>query len=221
VADDLIHRADALRKRVNGHPAHQAEIVAELVELLGRADGPEEIVAVLDALGAAWTDAATLALLSYADHPAEDVRLAVALALPLGVEHEDAEALVVVALAQLAGDDCADVRDWAVFGLGTLLDVDTPAVRAVLRERLWDSDIEVRLEALVGLARRRDPSALEPIRDGLRAEIVERFVVEAARAFADPCLVPALRELERAGWDEDPALLAEALRACESGRQEA
>ena len=220
MADDLIRRADRLSKRVCGHPERQAEVVPELIGLLWQADGRDELIAVVDALGSAWTDAASLALLAYADHSDDQVRLAVAMALPCGVEHDEAEALVAAALGQLAGDRCSDVRDWAVFGLGSLLSVDTPAVRRVLRDRLWDSDLDVRLEALVGLAERRDPGVLDLIRDELEADSVELLVVDAARALADPGLVPSLRKLEQAGWAEHPDLLARALRTCKSGRQE-
>ncbi|HEY7068871.1 MAG TPA: HEAT repeat domain-containing protein [Acidimicrobiales bacterium] len=220
MADDLIPRADALGKRVSGHPEHQREVVPALIAMLWQAAGPDELVAVVEALGKAWSDAATLALLSLADHSDADVRFAVACALPCGVEHDEAAALVAGALCLLARDGSPDVRDWAVFGLGTQLDVDTAEVREVLRERLWDPDLDVRMEALRGLAARRDPGVLELIRDQLAAEEVEWLAVDAARAFADRSLVAALRELERAGWDEDPDLLAEALRACASGRQE-
>jgi HEAT repeat protein len=220
VADDLIPRADALGKRVSGHPEHQREVVPALIAMLWQAGSPDELVAVVEALGKAWSDAASLALLSLADHPDADVRFAVACSLPCGVEHEEAVILVADALCLLAGDESPDVRDWAVFGLGTQMAIDTPAVRGVLRGRLWDPDLDVRMEALRGLAGRRDPGVLELIRDQLAAAEVEWLVVDAARAFADRSLVAALRDLERAGWDDDPDLLAQALRACESGRQD-
>ena len=41
MADDLIHRAHALGKRVSGHPERQAEVVPQLIGLLLHASGPE------------------------------------------------------------------------------------------------------------------------------------------------------------------------------------
>ena len=120
---------------------------------------------------------------------------------------------------RLADDESSDVRDWAVFGLGSILDLDTTPIRKVFRSRLFDSDMGTRLEALVGLAERRDPGVLMMIRDELGAETVDRLVVDAARAFADRSLVASLRDL-RGRWDEDPALLERAIRACEAGAQE-
>src|SRR5262245_6403412 len=72
VADDLIPRADALGKRVSGHPEHQREVVPALIAMVWQAAGPDELVAVVEALGKAWSDAASLALLSLADHPDAD-----------------------------------------------------------------------------------------------------------------------------------------------------
>ena len=217
--DDLIERADALRARVNGHPENCGEVVPQLKAMLSQTDDPDVLIALAAALDAAWTDAASLALLPYVAHEDERVRLAVTQALPGGVTDADARERVANALIRLSGDDSGDVRDWAVFGLGSILDLDTPAIREVFHSRLFDSDIGTRLEALVGLAERRDPGVLMLIRDELCAETVDRLVVDAARAFADPSLVPPLRDLE-ARWDDDTALLERALRACEAGEQE-
>jgi HEAT repeat protein len=81
-------------------------------------------------------------------------------ALPGGVEHPSAKAQVAQALIRLTNDDSSDVRDDAVFGLGSILDLDTAEIRDALRARLFDSDLDTRLEALVGLAERRDPTVL-------------------------------------------------------------
>ena len=78
MADDLIPRADALGKRVSGHPEHQREEVPALIAMLWQAGSADELVAVVEALGKAWSDASSLALLSLADHPDADVRFAVA-----------------------------------------------------------------------------------------------------------------------------------------------
>jgi len=217
--DDLIERADALRARVDGHPEHREEVVPRLIAMLSSTDDPDVLIALAAALQAAWTDAASLALLPLVAHADAGVRLAVTRALPGGVESVEAKSRVADALIHLAEDDSSDVRDWAVFGLGSILDLDTPAIRETLRARLFDSDLDTRLEALVGLAERRDPDVLALIRDELGSETVDRLVVDAARAFADPSLLPALRDLNTR-WDEDSDLLERATRACRAGQQE-
>lgn len=217
--EDLIERADALRARVNGHPEYCDEVVPQLIAMLSQTNDTDVLIALAAALDAAWTGAASLALLPHVAHADDRVRLAVTQALPGGVESAEAKSRVANALIRLADDESTDVRDWAVFGLGSILDLDTPPIREVLRSRLFDSDIGTRLEALVGLAERRDPDVLMLIRDELGAETVDRLVVDAARAFADPSLVPTLRDLQTR-WGEDTDLLERAIRACEAGEQD-
>jgi hypothetical protein len=218
-SEELVRRADELRAVVNGHPEHCADVVPRLIAMLDSTDDPEVLVAVSHALGAAWNETACLAMLPYAGHPDERVRFAVAGMLPGGLESDEAKQTVAAALIALSMDSSPEVRDWATFGLGSILDIDTPALRDALRSRLFDSDIDTRLEALVGLAERRDATVLSFLADELRADTIERLVVDAARAFADPSLVPLLVELERRS-DVDRHLLERALRTCRSGEQE-
>ncbi|OYW61304.1 MAG: hypothetical protein B7Z40_18665 [Bosea sp. 12-68-7] len=75
-------------------------------------------------------------------------------------------------------------RDWATFHLGHT-DIDTPEVRTALHDRLNDEDPTVQEEAMLGLARRRDETALPLMRDWLQARPVSQIILEAAEAFAD------------------------------------
>ena len=218
-SDELIERAELLRERVDGHPERCAAVVPELVEMLGLTDEPAALIAIAQAMGAAWNDEASLALLPLTSHPNADVRLAVTRALPGGVQKPDAKNRVARALTQLTIDESSAIRDWAVFGLGSILDVDTPEVRQALRARLFDSDLDTRLEALVGLAERRDPTILDMLREELRGDTVDLLAVDAARAFADPSLLPLLLELAPR-WDHDPDLLRRAIQTCTTGEQE-
>ena len=77
-------------------------------------------------------------------------------------------------------DADADVRDWATFGLGVLGDQDTPEVREALFNRLNDQDVDVREEALVGLAKRRDTRILPDLISALEQSSIGGRVVEAA-----------------------------------------
>ena len=63
-------------------------------------------------------------------HPTEDVRFGVVMAL-LGREGSTS----VATLIELSRDPATLVRDWATFGLGTQIDLDTPRIRAALKEK--------------------------------------------------------------------------------------
>jgi len=68
----------------------------------------------------------------------------------------------------------------------------------------------------VGLARRKDPRALEPIIQELSSEHIGILALEAAETLGDPRLLPALLRLQH-DWqrdeDEHVKTLRDALRA--------
>ena len=83
-------------------------------------------------------------LITFAEHPSQDIRCA--LAYTLGGRADD---LACNALVILSGDQDLDTRNWATFGLGTVCERDSTAIRQALVTRLSDSDDEVRGEAMV------------------------------------------------------------------------
>lgn len=120
----------------------------------------------------------------------------------------------------LSRDRDAGVRDWATFGLAEMIDRDDAAISAALTERLGDSELEVRSEALNGLARLKHPQAATWIAAELANDDVITGVFEAAIKLADPILMPALLAL-RERWpiteDSDTyfyRVLDDAIAAC-------
>ncbi|WP_126173756.1 HEAT repeat domain-containing protein [Altericroceibacterium xinjiangense] len=114
-------------------------------------------------------------VLAFCDHPNDNVRYAVAVALG-GVDDETA----IKALVRLASDGDAEVRNWATFGLAQQCDVDTSEIREVLVARLEDQDQDVRYEAIYGLARRRDAKAVGYLKTILHDDPDDVFAREAA-----------------------------------------
>lgn len=111
---------------------------------------------------------------------------------------------VIEALIRLSADEDRDVRDWAVFGLGTLREeADTPELRDALAARLGDEDAGTFGEAVVGLANRKDPRALEPTRAALSGDTVNVYALEAAGALGDPSLFPLLVAIRDSGKEAD------------------
>ena len=188
------------------------ERLSKLIELLERETDSGVLAAGATALGHLADHRALESLLRLVRHPSADVRFAVAGALPrcLG-EPEDERG--VEALIELSGDDDEDVRDWAVFGLGSEVDTDSPDVREALYRRIDDVHADTRDEALVGLAYRHDERVIEPLLARLSSDEVGTLDVEAAREMGSPRLHHALVELKE-WWDVDENLLAEAIERC-------
>src|SRR5205085_2509427 len=121
-------------------------------------------------------------------------------------------------LLDLSIDKNNDIRNWATFGLGSLIDIDTPAIREALLGRVKDDVAEIRGEALVGLACRQDSRAIPFIVKELSASTVTSLAVEAAAEAADQTLVPALLKLAPR-WKLDADLLQTAINNCRTGRK--
>jgi HEAT repeat protein len=212
-SSELASRAEVLGNMVNGAPEHLPEVLPELLAMLDLDQPVEVMVAAIEALGHAWTESACLAVIPFANHPDESVRLAAVRSMPGGVTSKAGSMRVATALIDRLRDDDLEIRDWATFGLSSILDVDSVEIRDALRINLEDPDYDVQCEALIGLARRGDPSALEATIRLLTGESVGRLAVESAGLLADPRLLPALSDLS-AWWDVDPDLLDASQMAC-------
>jgi HEAT repeat protein len=105
------------------------------------------------------------------------------------------------ALLMLTHDVDDEVRDWAVFGLHQA-DHDTPAVRARMWQTLDDSCPEVRGESAAGLAKFGDRTFIPRLMHLLVHDVQSPLYFEAAEAFGDPVLLPAVLAGEQR-WRDD------------------
>lgn len=125
----------------------------------------------------------------------------------------------VAALIRLTRDAEPDVREQAVFALGALATVDTPAVREALADRLDDPERDVAEEAVLGLAVRRDPRAVSALAGLLDAGSGEQgprlYTLQAAAVLGHEALLPALRR-----YEASTPSMAEAAAACDPRRRE-
>src|SRR5262249_5291867 len=149
---------------VNNRAPYADESVALAVEHCTERD-VDVVEAAISALGHLGDARGLEAVLAHVGHDSAAVRLAVAWTLPSLLtddELEDPQAPqgLVDALIRLTTDPEAQVRDWATFGLGVQLDVDSGLIRDTLAARLDDLEKDTAGEALVGLARRGDMRAL-------------------------------------------------------------
>lgn len=186
---------------------------AMVLSMLQKETDPEVLASLGHAAGRLGDPQAVDSVVRLAKHPENDVRWSAACSLSTW-ENDDR---AIAALIALTSDSDESVRDWATFGLGSLMDRDTPEIREALLRRTSDEDDDTRGEAMVGLARRHDPRVVEPLIQELSAESVGSLAVEAAKEVADPRLRPVLEEL-RNWWDVDPKLLEEAIEASTAQR---
>jgi HEAT repeat protein len=180
------------------------QTLATLLDLCAHEQAADVLSAAVVALGHLADDRALPCVLGFVGHEDPALRQSVAFALPSLIDeanHTDQRG--VEALAALTNDPDDDVRDWATFGLGSQLQADTTRVRDALANRLADENPDVSGEALVGLARRADPRARETVRHRLLDQDADMFVLEAAAELHQPDLLPLLKALEVAGWEED------------------
>lgn len=120
-------------------------------------------------------------LLSLLHHGSDEVRRGVVHGLSGQDVREATNGLI-----ELCSDRDSYVRDWASFGLAELVDIDYPERRATLVALLTDENPEIRGQALIGLAKRRDLSCLPALRAELRGEFNGIWAVNAAAHVADP-----------------------------------
>jgi hypothetical protein len=190
--------------------------VAESVDILIPMLSDSELCVVCQAtyaLGQRRDERAIGPLSKLANHPDAGIRRGVAYSLD-GFD----DAVAINTLIRLSSDTDEHVRDWATFGLASQTEVDTPELRAALLARTNENNGEIRGEALVGLANRRDPQALGLVQAELKRDFAGRWVLEAAELVGDISLVPLLTEL-RARWDKENEQyfgkdLDQALEAC-------
>lgn len=97
-------------------------------------------------------------------------------------------------LIKLLSDSHSSVRGWAAFAVH-MNGYDSPEVRNCLVLLLQDGDFDVRLEAIVGLAKLRDKRVTQVLMNELGKEPVYDDLVEAAGDLGDIALLSVLYKL--------------------------
>ncbi len=188
------------------------ECLTTLIGLLAYEQDPLLLQSIGIALGHLHDPRAIEPQLKFCLHPDWEVRYGVVLSLN---GHDDPRA--IAALIKLSADEHPHVRNWATFGLGSLIEVDTPEIREALYQRFLLEDTtneetnEIYGEALVGLASRQDERILPKLIEQLMSDNVAILAIEAAEKLANPQLLAALLQIET--WCEPTGYFAETLAA--------
>ena len=195
--------ADILAQLGSPERTFRTECVESLLQRLALEHEPAVLNSIAVALGHLGDARAVPQLVLLKSHADPEVRYGVVHGLLGHVAPAAVEALI-----QLSGDSDEEVRNWATFGLGSQIEeVDTPELRDALARRLDDEIDEVRGEALVGLARRKDGRVVGPLRRELERGNVVVLAVEAAEALGDRSLLPLLVQLRDAPGQTDAYFL--------------
>ncbi|BAZ06593.1 HEAT repeat domain-containing protein [Calothrix sp. NIES-3974] len=189
-----------------------------LLKLLSYEEDENVLAAIGYAFGHLQDARGIFPLIKFKNHANCNVRMGVVFGLSC---QEDESA--IQALIELSGDVDNEVRNWATFGLGSQIAIDTPAIRDALYQRIIseveddkdDTVAEIRGEALLGLAIRKDQRVIEPLITELESGCVGRLSVEAALAIGDNRLYPSLMKLQD-WWDVDVELLQAAIAKCQT-----
>ena len=212
-AFDRVVGADILGQLGWHDQTYLAQSVALLIEALN--DSDELVVeCVCYALGHRSDPSANAHLIKLAQNPSAKVRYGVVSAL-LGNEAPE----VIDVMIALSRDFDPDVRSWAMFGLGSQLDIDTEQINQALFAGTSDKDSEVRGEALVGLADRNDSRIVELLLKEWENTIdISMLSLEAAAETASPRLYSKLMYFNKMHDFSDDFWLAsqlqEAIDAC-------
>jgi HEAT repeat protein len=183
-------------------PPFKAQSASVLRTTLKVERNPSVLAALITALGRLRVRSAISWLVPLAMHESHEVRRALAAELPWctwdsGEERPDRR--VTATLIELSRDPAGVVRDWACFSLAGSV-ADSPKIRAALWDRFRDPHYDTRVEALRGLARRREEGLRQPLRDAIQAIGSDRLgtwvmddLVDYAKMVRDRQLVEALQ----------------------------
>jgi HEAT repeat protein len=183
---DRITGADILAQLGWGDDTFHHESVDLLLPLANDSD-QRVVAAAAYALGHRKSARGIPVILPLIHHQNADVRLAAV----SGLTGQD-DPSAIQGLVELAKDTVPEIRSWAAFGLGTISDTDSTEIRDALAPLLDDPDAEIRGEALIGLAKRRDARALPALIRELKGDFYGSWSLEAAELVGNPQLLPLL-----------------------------
>ena len=175
-------------------PRFQQEKTVDLYfKLLENEKSPKVISAILSSIShnnENLNEKQISKLIEFKTHKFVNVRFQLTLALSC-LENENA----IKTLIELSNDRDSDTRNWATFGIGTQLENDTEEIRIALWNRVTDKDKITRLEAISGLAKRKD----RKIKSILKTELENidedgSLILESIELFNDKDFVPLLEK---------------------------
>jgi hypothetical protein len=155
-------------------------------------------------------------LIALTNHEDEDVKFEATRSLSGCTAFNTKRTKVIKQLIKLSADKDQDVRDWATFGLGTLLfiyDRNSESVDAALIARMKDPFYNARDEAIHGLALRKNQQALPALTNRLNMITVTNLNIESAGTYGLVQFYGRLIEI-RSLWSGKDENLEWAIQRC-------
>lgn len=104
---------------------------------------------------------------------------------------EDKKAIDI--LIKLSKDKANNIRSWATFYIGQV-DFDNESIREALWNRIYDTHQETRLEAITGLAKRKDDRITEVIKQEIIKDDFGSLLFEAILETENKDFIPILQQ---------------------------
>ncbi len=174
---------------------YAVETLALYLRILPKEKDPKVLESLLHAIGHNNTglenkDIDKLSTLK--EHSYAVVRFGLVFALT-GVD----KPVAIDTLIHLSGDKDTDIRSWATFALGEQISRNNKAIRDALWARADDQDEDTRLEAVMGLARRKDPRVHAMINRELTTGEAGTLLFDAIITLGNPDFLTELKKLQK------------------------
>lgn len=148
------------------------------------------LIAIANALGSPYMHEAEKALLTLSNNDVDDVRFAATRSLG-STSINSLTSEWIIQMIVLAQDNDDDIREWATMHLSGV-EEDEPRIISALLEKLNDPSVEVRTEAINGLANKGDTRGLPALKLILDQGPADRKDFESAGLYGLPELLPLL-----------------------------
>lgn len=128
-----------------------------------------------------------LKIIKFKNSKNNDIRCSLVSAIS-GVDNPKA----IETLIELSEDNYSSIRNWATFGIGTLCEQNNDRILKALWNRVKDKHQETKLEAIVGLANRKQVTVKEQIIEELKSGEYGTLLFEAIETLNDKEFIPYL-----------------------------
>lgn len=176
------------------HPASGQSVAKAMVDLLSREEDQDVLWSALVALGPTGSHLGIDTLTRFAKHDNADLRCQAVQAITLVMEEAGTIDPGLDSLVIAMDDTDNDVKYWATTSISETLDSDSEPIREALSRRLFDTNDDIRNEAIFGLAKRKDPRMTTTLEQALLSKRPSARVFDAVEAYGDKALLPALRK---------------------------